>query len=408
MKNNNYSSKFSLFLYNIFQRFPIFRNFKIIFYFIDGIILLFIKKPKVENNRKRKKIFIIYNYAFGDGVIWLTAGKQLRHIYPKKNYEISIICQKGIHSLYENQNIFDKVIPYDLTRSTFNLKLRFKLFKLLRNNYYDIILDPIGPIECTMNVFMSRVLVSKEKKTILDVRMNSMCPKWIIKNIYTEVYHSNIKNISLIDFYAEFIRQLGYKNYETSLIPLQKSKLSFKLPKKYFVIFPSASTNMKKWPIERYAELTNKIYNELKIPLLLCGTDSDKNDIEKFEKLLNFDNVLDIVGKTSLLEFIETLRKASLIVTNDTSTYHIGVIHEVPTVIITGGYTYNKYVTYNFVNSDKYLKPCIITSKNIKCFNCDNKCIKLTNNDKIWPCLNEISLEETWKTVKKYIKECVL
>lgn len=181
MKKNSakYMSEFSLKLYNICQRIPAFRYFKVILYYVDFFLLLFIRKPKYVDNGK-KKILIIYNYAFGDGIIWLCSMKHLRELYAKKDYHITLICQKGLNTLYENEDIFDEVIGYDLTKATYNLKTRYKLYKLLRKTYYDIVLDPIGCAECTTNVFMSRAAVAKNKITILDATLdNYMCPKYI-------------------------------------------------------------------------------------------------------------------------------------------------------------------------------------------------------------------------------------
>ena len=57
------------------------------------------------------------------------------------------------------------------------------------------------------------------------------------------------------------------------------------------------------------------------------------------------------------MEFISVIKEAQFVVTNDTSTYHIAVTNEIPVTIITGGYTYSKYVLYNFKESNRYKKP---------------------------------------------------
>ena len=164
-------------------------------YFLDSLLLCFIKKPKKFSNQKRKEVLIIYNYSFGDGIIFLCSFKNIREIYPKKYYKITIICQKGLQSIYENTNLFDEIVPYDLTGSTFNIKIRFNLFKLLRSKYYSILIDPIGVNECTTNVFMSMATCADEKITIIDQTIkNKMCPKWIYKKIYTKIFEVTKEN----------------------------------------------------------------------------------------------------------------------------------------------------------------------------------------------------------------------
>lgn len=405
MKKDKYISNFSLKLYNLCQRFPLLRYLKVLLYFVDYLLLIFIKKPKYNKKKKKKEVFVIYNYAFGDGVIWLCSARQLRKLYPKDKYNITLICQKGIHSLYENEDIFDKVIPFNLTKATFNLKTRFKLFKLLREKYYDIVLDPIGVAECTTNVFMCRALVSKEKITILDKTLDKyLCPKWIYEKIYTNIIEINKSNLSLLEYYAEFIRGLGLKNFEVKFNKIKIKNFKIKLPNKYFIVFPSASTLLKRWPVEKYAEIIRRVYKKTKLPILFCGTNSDINSINELKSLVKDIPQYDIVNKTTLLEFIEVVKRAKFVITNDTSTYHIAVTNEVPVTIITGGYTYNRYVKYEFKNMDKYLKPYIVTS-NLKCFNCDNNCILLKSNSKLWPCLEMITVEDAWKVINKMIED---
>lgn len=401
---NTYSSSFSLKLYALCQRLPFLRYLKVILYFTDFFLLIFIKKPKYKSGEK-KKVFVMFNYAFGDGVIWLNSAKELRNIYPKDKYEITLICQKGIHTLYENEKIFDEVLPYNLTKSTFNIKTRFNLFKILRKEYYDIVLDPIGVYECTTNVFMSRALCSKKKVTLLDVTLKSrMCPLWMSNRIYDEIVKITKPHLSLIDYYYELIRYLGNSKIETKYYPLSDVKLSIKLPKKFVIFFPSASTQLKRWPIERYAEIAHRFYSKTKLPIVLCGTKDDLNSLNEFKDKIKDIPSVDIIGKTTLLEFIQVVKKASYVITNDTSTYHIAVINQIPVAIITGGYTYDRYVTYKFKNSNKYKKPYVIVNK-MDCFNCDNKCKKLKSKDATWPCLNAVTTEYAWKIIDKMIEE---
>ena len=74
-----------------------------------------------------------------------------------------------------------------------------------------------------------------------------------------------------------------------------------------------------------------------------------------------------------------------------------------PVSIITGGYTYDGFVTYNFKNN-KYKKPYIITDKR-ECFNCNSKCKYLKNNQEKWPCLHAVTVDYAWNIVEKMIDD---
>src|SRR5574344_152871 len=398
-KKESYISSFSLKLYNICQRVPFVRYLKIVLFLLDGLMLLVIKKPKNHFSNK-KQLFVMYNYSFVYELIWLNEARELRKIYPSSHYKITLICQKGLNQFYESENVFDNVVGMDLTGSTCNLKKRFLLFKFLRKEYYDIVIDQIGVYECTTNVFMSMALVAGEKITILDTTLKGrMCPRWISNLIYTKIIEIDRHGLSLLEFYAEMIRGLGEKEYKVGLFGNRGTNIKFAIPDKYFIVFPSASTTLKRWPIANYVLLTELVYNKLQIPLLICGTDSDLASLDEFRKMLKDIPYVNVVSKTNLLEFIELVKSASFIVTNDTSTYHIAAINQTPVAIITGGYTYDRYVSYKFEEMNRYRRPCIIV-KNKKCFNCDNRCKRLSKDDELWPCLSEITVPYAWKKIE--------
>lgn len=76
---------------------------------------------------------------------------------------------------------------------------------------------------------------------------------------------------------------------------------------------------------------------------------------------------------------------------------------EVPVSIITGGYTYDGFVTYNLKNNP-YKKPYIITDKR-ECFNCNSNCKYLEKGQDKWPCLHAVTVDYAWKTVEQMIND---
>lgn len=384
-------------IYSLIQKNLNFKKIKMIMYYIDRILVIFTNKPKHEQEEKRK-ILVIFNLALGDAVIFINSLNNIRSIYPKNEYELTLTCQKGLEKIYSKSNIFDKIIPLNYTKATVNLKERYLNIKQLRNEYYDIVLDPVGANDCSTNVLMTRIVCAKQKIGCLINSMDIVCSKHILNKTYTE--KKQIKEKALIGQYYEYF----YEEYKIKYYHLPKEKVKIKLPKKYYIVFPGASLELKRWSVEKYAEIVKRIYKKTKLPLLLCGTEVDRSYYEELIKLIDYIPYINIIGQTSLLEFIDVIDKASFVITNDTSTYHIAVISETPVAIITGGYTYDRYVAYNFKGNEKYKKPYIIVDK-MKCFNCQNNCTKINSGDKVWPCLNNITVDYAWKIINKMIED---
>lgn len=379
------------------------RKIKSIYYYIDSILLKLVKKPKMTTNAK-KKIAISYNMSLGDGAIFMCALKNLRKIYPEDEYEITLFCQKGLNKMYEKIGIFDEIIPLNFTGSTVNLKERINTFKALRKDYYDIALDPIGIEECTMNVLMNRAICAKEKIGIINNAKKLYCPKNIKDKVYTKIININKKNISYIEQYFEFFNQVTDKKFPIEFRELPEEQIKENLPEKYFIINPSASTEYKKWPLERFVEIAKRMYKVLNIPLVLCGTGVDQKTNNEFkEKMGNNIEIIDMTNKTNILQYIGLIKKAHCIITNDTGTYHVATISQVPTLILAGGYTYDKYIAYDFKGNEKFRKPYIVTEK-MECFNCENRCTYKDKIENVWPCLEKITIEAAWKKAQEMIR----
>ena len=141
------------------------------------------------------------------------------------------------------------------------------------------------------------------------------------------------------------------------------------------------------------------VYENVAFPLKLKKV--DKKTIDELLALIPEIQYIDVIGKTNIMQFIEVISRASLVVTNDTSAYHIAVATQRPTVMICGGYTYTRYAHYNYATSG-YKDPVLANYK-MDCYNCNNRCKHYGFN--VFPCIEQITKEETWKKVKDLIVE---
>lgn len=375
------------------------QNIRVLFYFIDAVLLLFCpgKKKKSRQEDKRKKVLIVYNMALGDGIMFYGVSQYVREIWPKEQYEISIACQSAFCSLYESTGIYDKVLPFDFSGAVVNLKKRKELFQKLRALEYDLVVDPVGCEDCTTNIFVTRAARGKKKIGVVDISLKTLqTPRWLRKKIYDELVEINKKNIHLIQYYGAFFKKLGAEGCIAKPAELPKTELSFETPERFFIVFPVASMAVKKWPLERYAYITEKIYEKTKMPLVVCGTEHDRKTIEEFTALLSGVEVIDYIGKTNIMQFTELIGRASLVVSNDTSAYHIAVARQVPVAMICGGYTYHRYAKYDYEKEG--CKNPVLVCRKMECYDCNNHCSQ--NGFELFPCIEHIGQEEAWKQVE--------
>ena len=103
----------------------------------------------------------------------------------------------------------------------------------------------------------------------------------------------------------------------------------------YVVLVPGAAQANKRWPIERFAELASKIGERFGLSIVATGSQGEREYIEAIQAG-GKTRVINLAGKTTVRELIPLMKKASLVVSNDTGPGHIAAALGVPIVMIFG------------------------------------------------------------------------
>lgn len=97
----------------------------------------------------------------------------------------------------------------------------------------------------------------------------------------------------------------------------------------------SINSRAKRWPAERYAELADRLINELGAEVLLVGSGAEAEVSFAVSRQMRNKPIV-LTGKTDLAELVAILSLVDLLVTNDTGPAHIAVALERPTLVIFG------------------------------------------------------------------------
>ncbi len=100
-------------------------------------------------------------------------------------------------------------------------------------------------------------------------------------------------------------------------------------------VHPGSVWATKRWPLERYAELTRRLSRELGARVLLVGSGGDQKLTAELAERSQVP-AIDWAGKTSLEELIELMGRLRLFITNDSGPMHIATARGVPTLGIFG------------------------------------------------------------------------
>jgi ADP-heptose:LPS heptosyltransferase len=160
-------------------------------------------------------------------------------------------------------------------------------------------------------------------------------------------YNHKIKQtkdcIHLVDFYLKIIKAAGATNLDVEFILPEHPeaagsirnllKNNYVSPDNYVVFIPGSAHQDKRWPIERFARLAERISSHFKLPIVATGDTGEAALIQKLKDSTNVP-VANIAGKTSLSELVVLLKKAKLVVSNDTGPGHIAAALSTPLVLM--------------------------------------------------------------------------
>jgi len=148
----------------------------------------------------------------------------------------------------------------------------------------------------------------------------------------------------------------------------------------------------RRWPLEYFVELINKIINSHNITIICIGSKNEREYVQKCCDLLDQkDKVFNFAGDLTIEELCALLTRSLLLITNDSGPLHFAAVLEVPTISFFGpetpvlyGPIGNNHVVFF---KDIYCSPClrVFTNKTSRC----------TIHAK---CMKEITVQEVYES----------
>ncbi len=285
------------------------------------------------------KILIIRLSAIGDTIHTLPLVYALRKRYPEAQIDW-LVEDKASMFVKDNpliNNVF--IVP---KREWQQRKLSFKNFDefnkiitKLKKEKYDIAID-------TQQLFKSGIYLkfsgAKRKITLSGGReFSGVFANEIITathKLFDKDYHVVYRNLEIAkylgceDAEVKFVLpQVG--NFEKKRVDELLGSLNKKKP--ILVLAPATTWETKHWENKYWAEIIKAFEN--KVNIVITGTNSDVDLIEDILLFGKFDGVLNLAGKTNLMELVEIYSRATAVVAPDSGSAQIAWACEKPFVV---------------------------------------------------------------------------
>ncbi|MCH8120840.1 MAG: glycosyltransferase family 9 protein [Planctomycetes bacterium] len=293
--------------------------------------------PELSRRDDIRNILIIKPSSLGDIVLALPALTALRKSFP--DAKISWLIRPEFAPLLENHPHLTEIIPFDrrfLGKAWFHpgaLGSLISLIRRLRRAKFDAVIDFQGLFRTASLAMLSGC---KKRFGIANAREFAHL-------FYTHKITQTQDCIHLVDYYLKIIQAVGASELDVHFVlphhPDAAEAVGGLLarhgitPDNYVVFVPGSAHEDKRWPIERFAELAEKISSQYGLSLIAVGTESEAGLIQKLQNLSKV-TIENFAGRTSLSELIALLKTARLVVSNDTGPGHIAAALGTPLVLM--------------------------------------------------------------------------
>jgi ADP-heptose:LPS heptosyltransferase len=198
----------------------------------------------------------------------------------------------------------------------------------------------------------------------------------IEKWIYTNFKRNRMPDVHIVDRYMETVSAFGVRNDGAGLdyfIPKEEIVPETDIPAThhagYIAVVIGAALNTKRYPIHKVIEFCKQINH----PVIILGGKEDQADGERISAIDPF-KVYNACGKFTINESADLVRRAKLVVTNDTGLMHIATAFKRPVISLWGNtvpeFGMFPYYGENFLSHQPAAPYDILEVRNLKCRPC--------------------------------------
>jgi len=315
---------------------------------------------------KIKRIVVRTPTWLGDAVMSVPALRELRRVF--SDAHITLVSPPGTADVFIDANFVDDV----LIQKQSGVWSTFANARAWRRQQFDLAVLFQNAFAAAATAFLARVPFrigydTDRRGKLLTHRLR--VPSW------KDERHESFYYLNLVQELEQSIRGTsssdpGEPRFELTVSKVRKraareivQQHGGRSDKPLAVLCPgSINSRAKRWPAERYAELSDQL-SDSGFDVALIGSPSELEVSQEVSGRSRKQPIM-LTGKTSVAEAVAVIGIADLLITNDTGPAHVSAALGTPTLVIFG--PTNPLTTYPFSRSAEMIRhppdcaPCML------------------------------------------------
>jgi heptosyltransferase-1 len=301
------------------------------------------------NLEKIRRIALIQPSRIGDIVFSLPTLSGLRQIFPAAR--ISWLVDERCKEIVEGHPDLDEiiVIPFKAIEKALKEKKWYwiwqtlrQLKKELRERSFDLSVDLHGLAKSALLVLMAgaRHRIGSSNTTGMK-ELSGFFSREILPG--PEDVHTVERNLALVRYLGG---KVEHPEFKLKVFPAHEEEVTALLDRAGYiprlplvVIHPGAGWISRRWPVERFAELINRLKKDLSVQLaVIGGAEGGSKEDQLFERLFSLIQVpvINLVQQLSLKQLMALLSRAALFLGNEAGPMHLATALDKPVIAVIG------------------------------------------------------------------------
>jgi ADP-heptose:LPS heptosyltransferase len=266
-----------------------------------------------------------------------------------KNYRITLCGNSVYKNLAENldDRIIDDFIWIKRSRFLQDKAYHFNVLQRINQAGFEVAFQPTFSREKFGDLLINASQADRRIGVDGDLANQTKAQRHVTDTFYTQLIKvdppPNFEFFRNKEVVAKFIHQ--NVNIARPAMTLPDVDQDLSPAEDFAVLVVGASHSLKQWP--HFWEIVEYIVNQLHLKIVLVGHGKqDRRTIGELVQKSATSDFVNLCDQTSLLQLAHVLKRAKLVVSNDTAAVHIAAVLGSPTVCITLGahaFRFNNY-----------------------------------------------------------------
>lgn len=283
-----------------------------------------------------RKILIIKWGALGDLVIASAAFADLHAAFPHAQLHLNTLPPWV--PLFAQDTRFEKIISLDIRGELAGLRGFYRWVTTIARERYDLIID-LQSNDRSLALLSLLCCCTRQRGTHRVAVERNHFPYTLSSTVSPTPVHALVRlqhAIELLGVRAQHpLPQLNVPHvFDAQLALIKQAQLT---QHQYVVLFPgsSATGHRKRWGAHNYTELAQQLHARHHLGVVLLGSADDSAECEAIARACG-DWLVNLCGKTQLLDIAPICAGAQAIIGNDNGGVHLAALTQRPIITLNG------------------------------------------------------------------------